>query len=112
MKCRMRVSVIIPFALMSLLSKPIFAQEQVSTKETYSSKTTHNDGKTSIRYNTSSGFNDFNIEMRGKIELTDDDKDIKSISDDGYLEINKTTFGSRRTIVIEALGAGKVKKEY
>jgi hypothetical protein len=64
------------------------------------------------RWRTSNGFTDFNIECRGKIELTDDDKDIKSISDDGYLEINKTVFGSKRTIVIESLGGGKIKKEY
>src|SRR5688572_4257043 len=50
--------------------------------------------------------------MRAKIEITDDDKDIKSMSDDGYLEINKTVFGSRRTIVMESLGGGKIKKEY
>ena len=46
------------------------------------------------------GFSNFNVEMRGKIELTDDDKDIKSISPDGYLEITKVTFGSRRSLVI------------
>jgi SOS response regulatory protein OraA/RecX len=53
----------------------------------------------------------FNVEMRGKIELTDDDSDIKSMSPDGYLEINKTVFGSRRTLIISP-GAGGLKKEY
>ncbi|MBT1704965.1 hypothetical protein [Chryseosolibacter indicus] len=64
------------------------------------------------RWKTSTPTSDFNIELRGKIELTDDDKDIKSISDDGYLEINKTVFGSKRTVIIESQGGGKVKKEY
>jgi hypothetical protein len=64
------------------------------------------------RWRTTTGLSDFNIELRGKIELTDDDKDIKSMSEDGYLEVTKTAFGSKRTIIIESLGGGKVKKEY
>src|SRR2546430_5569589 len=43
--------------------------------------------------------------------LTDDDKDIKSISEDGYLEITKVTFGSRRSIVITPSENG-IKREY
>lgn len=62
-------------------------------------------------FNRSNGISSFNVEMRGKIEVTDDDKDIKSISPDGYLEINKVTFGSRRTIVITPEGNG-LKREY
>ena len=34
------------------------------------------------------------------------------MSDGGYLEISKTVFGSKRSILIESLGDGKVKKEY
>jgi SOS response regulatory protein OraA/RecX len=75
---------------------------------TYSSSR-ENDGKTVIRH--SSGFNSFNVETRGQIELTDDDRDIKSMSPDGYLEITKTVFGSRRTLVITPQGSG-LKREY
>src|SRR6516162_1619521 len=57
------------------------------------------------------GISGFNIEMRGKIELSDDDKDVKSISPDGYLEITKTTFGGRRAIVLTPQGDG-IKREY
>lgn len=53
----------------------------------------------------------FSVEMRGKIEITDDDKDIRSMSPDGYLEINKTVFGSRRTLIITPEGNG-LKREY
>ena len=67
--------------------------------------------KNNIVFNRSSGVSSFNVEMRGKIEVTDDDKDIKSISSDGYLEINKVTFGSRRTIIITPEGNG-LKREY
>jgi len=51
------------------------------------------------------------VEMRGKIEISDDDKDVKSMSPDGYLEITKTAFGSRRTLVISPQGSG-LKREY
>ncbi len=68
-----------------------------------------NDSK--MTYKNSNGLNSFNIEVRGKIEVTDDDRDIKSMSNDGYLEITKTTFGSRRAIEISAHG-GTIKREY
>lgn len=64
-----------------------------------------------ITYKNTNGLNSFNIEVRGKIEVTDDDRDIKSISSDGYLEITKTSFGSRRTIKITAEG-NSLKREY
>ena len=67
--------------------------------------------KSNTVFNRSNGVSSFNVEMRGKIEVTDDDKDIKSISSDGYLEINKVTFGSRRTIIITPEGNG-LKREY
>ncbi len=57
------------------------------------------------------GFSNFNVETRGKIEVSDDDKDIKNMSADGYLEITKTVFGSKRSIVITPEGSG-LKREY
>ena len=57
------------------------------------------------------GISNFNVETRGKIELTDDDKDVKSMSPDAYLEVNKTVFGSKRTLIVTPLGNG-LKKEY
>jgi len=68
------------------------------------------EGNQRITYNRG-GMSSFNVETRGKMEITDDDKDIKSMSPDGYLEINKTVFGSKRTIVISPQGNG-LKKEY
>lgn len=73
----------------------------------YSSK----DGQR-IRYRNSYGFSDFDVESRGKIELTDDDKDIKNMSPDGYLEITKTVFGSKRTVVISPQGNSLERKYY
>lgn len=96
------------FVMVAVISEPVLPQEVSASSE--KTIVTNKDGVQ--RWKNSSLGTDFKIELRGKIELTDDDKDIKSISEDGYLEINKTTFGSKRTIVIESLGGGKVKKEY
>ncbi len=101
-------SLIPVFALIVILAGPVSSQDaSVRSSESRS----HGDNGTS-RWKHSSGVTNFNIESRGKIEVTDDDKDIKSLSGDGYLEITKTVFGSRRAIVIESLGGGKIKKEY
>src|SRR3954467_9836347 len=62
-------------------------------------------------YSSNSGISNFNVESRGKFELSDDDKDIKSMSPDGYLEITKTVFGNRRSIVITP-GTSGLKYEY
>jgi hypothetical protein len=97
--------------MVAVISQPALPQTASSTTSTEQSVTiTDNHGVQHWR--TSSLVSDFNIECRGKIEVTDDDKDIKGISDDGYLEINKTVFGSKRTIIIESQGGGKIKKEY
>lgn len=96
--------------IIGLTLQPAFSQEVSASKE--SNTTVIHQDRGTTRWRTSNGHSDFNIEMRGRIELTEDDKDIKSISDDGYLEINKTVFGSKRSIVIEPLGGGKMKREY
>jgi hypothetical protein len=99
-------------ALFLLLSAPAWTQNASASSSRQSSATINENNKEVFRWNSSDDNTDFNIEMRGKIELSDDDKDIKSISDDGYLEISKTVFGSKRSILIESLGGGQVKKEY
>jgi hypothetical protein len=94
-------------AFLVFVSLPGLAQDEEA-----SSKTIVSDSKGTQRWRTSTGMTDFNIEFRGKIEVTDDDKDIKSISSDGYLEISKTVFGSKRSIRIESEGGGRIRKEY
>lgn len=69
-----------------------------------------NNGTKRTTYNRG-GLSSFSVETRGKMEVTDDDKDIKSMSPDGYLEITKTVFGSKRTIVISPTSTG-LKREY
>lgn len=46
------------------------------------------------------------IESNGKIDISNDEKSISSISAGGYLKIEKTTFGNSRSIVIKNDGSG------
>lgn len=94
-------------ALLFLFALAVGTAQAQSTR-VYSSV---NNGKDKYVYRTSNGTSSFNIETRGKFELTDDDRDIKSMSSDGYLEITKTVFGSRRSIIISPEGNG-LKREY
>jgi hypothetical protein len=96
-----------------LAAQPLVAQTTATSSSKSNSVSITSDSRDNThRYKSSNGFDNFNVEYRGKIEITDDDKDIKSMSDDGYLEISKTVFGSKRSIVIESQGNGKIKKEY
>lgn len=58
------------------------------------------------------GRNSFKIEFKGDIEVTEDDKDIKSISRGGFIDISKTTFGNKRRILIEASSGGLERSYY
>ncbi len=53
----------------------------------------------------------FSIEYDGKITVSDDDSDIIAISNGGYIEIKKSSFGRKRRIVIDSEG-GKLTKRY
>jgi len=68
-------------------------------------------GKTTI--SISNGFgNKFHIEYKGTFTLSDDDSDVVSISNGGYMEIKKSAFGNRRKITIEPDGSGGLMKKY
>ncbi len=82
----------------------------LSARAQYTSITTSRSGERTT-YKNSYGVSNFTVESRGKFELSDDDKDIKSMSPDGYLEITKTVFGNRRSIVITPGNSG-LKYEY
>lgn len=81
----------------------------VSDNKSHSIETTKGKFKsTSVSFG---GLKSFNIEYRGDIEVNDTDTDVIGISRGGYLEISKTTFGSKRSIVFESK-EGKLVKEY
>jgi len=69
-------------------------------------------GRTVYRSSSNGFFNEYKLEYRGKITISDDDKDIVDISDGGYFELSKTTFGNRRTIEIRKSGGRLIKKYY
>jgi hypothetical protein len=94
-------------AMICLLTVGISIAQTTSVS---SGRSAHSSGGT-MTISQNNGLQTFNVEMRGKIEITDDDKDIKSMSPDGYLEITKTVFGSRRTLVISPQSGG-LKREY
>jgi hypothetical protein len=96
------MKILIPFLIAVTLSFGLLAQESTVFSSSRSSKTT---------YKHSNGVSSFSVEIRGKIELTDNDEDIKSMSPDGYLEVTKTVFGSKRSIVITPQANG-LKREY
>lgn len=96
------IAVILSFSFYAFSQKVV-----VKTEE----KVVVTDNKHIRKISTSNGLQSFNIEYKGKIEVTDDDRDVKSISPGGYLEISKTTFGSRRSILIEATSNG-LRREY
>ncbi len=102
-----RVIVVIGIMVALVAGMAIAGYSQVKIFE-WSSESPSEPG---TRYITIKGINSFSVEVRGKIELTDDDRDIKSMSPDGYLEIKKTVFGSRRSLVIKPVGNG-LKREY
>ena len=91
----------------ALLSTCMVLSSYGQDTQVYTSK----NGATKVRYKTATGLSNFNVESRGKFELSDDDRDIKSMSADGYLEIEKTVFGSRRSIIITPQG-NTLKREY
>lgn len=101
---------ILVIAVLTGVSQMVYSQEANATSTSTSVSLRSENG--TQRWKTSIGLSDFNIEVRGKIEITDNDKDIRSISNDGYLQITKTVFGSKRSITIESLGGGNIRKEY
>ncbi len=83
--------------------------------ETYAqrnkTKISHRDnGRSKIHY-TNNG-KDFKIEYEGDITLSDDDSEIIGISDGGYIEIERSSFGSRRRVLIEANRNGNLSYKY
>ena len=81
----------------------------VNSTDRYDSKTASGKHKsTKISFD---GLNNFNIEYRGDIKLNDTDTEVVGIAPGGYLEISKTTFGSKREVIIEPK-EGKLIREY
>ena len=101
------VSVLVKAILVLTLLYPSLSEAQRRS----TSVNVNSNGKTTISIKNGFG-NNFSIEYKGDIELSDDDSDVVSISQGGYMEIKKTAFGSRRRIFMEPDGSGTIDKKY
>ncbi len=63
-------------------------------------------------YKSKDSFSAYEIEYKGKITVSNDDKNVTAITPDGYLKIKKSSFGNSRSIEIESNKSGKLTKKY
>lgn len=63
-------------------------------------------------YISKDSFSSFIIKHRGKITVSDDDKEVTAISPNGYLRIKKASFGNDRAIEIKSDSNGKLEHKY
>lgn len=63
-------------------------------------------------YKSKDSFSAYEIKYKGKITISDDDKDVEAIEANGYLKITKSSFGNSRSIEIESDDKGKLTKKY
>ncbi len=63
-------------------------------------------------YSNNTGVTSTELEYRGKIIFTDDERDVKYISPGGFLKFSKRSFGNRRTINLEGESNGIIIREY
>ncbi|NVK53766.1 MAG: hypothetical protein HWD85_12595 [Flavobacteriaceae bacterium] len=101
------------FAFAFLLSvTPAIGQTSITTSKgkTYHISSTSKNGVRT--YHIKDGQKDFRIEYEGDITLSDDDKDIVAISRGGFIEIKKSSFGTKRRILIHNENGTLVKKYF
>ncbi|GMN05200.1 hypothetical protein MTsPCn5_05880 [Croceitalea sp. MTPC5] len=89
----------------------VFGANGLSAQRRSTSVNINNNGKTTISIKNGLG-NNFSIEYKGEITLSDDDTDVVAISRGGYMEIKKSAFGNRRRISIEPNDSGGLIKKY
>ncbi|SNY99989.1 hypothetical protein [Flagellimonas pacifica] len=89
----------------------IFGGSSVNAQSRSTSISISDNGKTSISVKNGFG-NNFHVEFRGDITLSDDDMDVVAISRGGFMEIKKSAFGNRRRILIESNNSGQLIKKY
>lgn len=96
--------------IFSFLIAPMQLTSQTSINKNGHTYTVNSNGKGKIHYKNNG--NDFRIEYDGKIEISNDDTDVISISRGGFLEIKKSSFGNKRRILIESDGGQNLIKKY
>lgn len=95
---KLRILLIILLLFVFVISKAISNTLNSSEREHY--------------FKLKDSFSTLNIEYSGKIIIASDDKEIESISPDGYLRITKSSFGNSRKIEIESDSKGNLTKKF
>jgi len=67
---------------------------------------------TTKHFKTSNGINSLEIKYDGKIHVSDDDRSIRSISPNGFLNIGYRTFGNKRELLINSDRSGQLSYEF
>ncbi len=84
----------------------VFSQKRSNRSTSITTK----DGRRTIHITDNN--KDFRIEYEGDVTLSDDDKDIIAITEGGFIEITKSSFGNRRRILIESDRTGNLIRKY
>ena len=98
------------WAMLSLANDLSARQISISTSRSNSTSISQKNG--TYRYTSKQGNNGFEVEYEGKIEFTDDDRAIKSISRGGYIKIRKTSFGEKRELLAEGNSDGTIDYQF
>ena len=70
------------------------------------------DGETHMHMTEHNGMTSFDVQLDGKIEFTDDDADVKSLSPNGRFRLEEGGWFSGRTYEVKADSAGNLTKSY
>ncbi|MEM7084929.1 MAG: hypothetical protein AAF489_02025 [Bacteroidota bacterium] len=91
-------------------SGDILSQNKSSKNSSISINRNSNNGKSTIHVKENG--KDFKIEYEGEFTLSNDDKDITAITQGGFIEITKSSFGNRRRILIESDRNGTLIRKF
>ena len=93
-------------------SNVVIGQTNITTSNG-NSYSFNSSSKNGVRtYHVKNGQKDFRIEYEGEITLSNDDKNITAISRGGFIEIKKSSFGTKRRILIHNESGTLVKKYF
>ena len=96
---------------MALQTNSVTGQTSIKTKNSnYSISSTSKKGVRT--YHVKNGRQDFRIEYDGDITLSNDDRDIVGVTRGGFIEIKKSSFGTKRRILIHNESGTLVKKYF
>lgn len=117
MKTIKTIAISVVFSIILVFSAkgvtPIIINLQLNNSDTQDTIVEVSENQRKVKtYHSSNPLNSLEIKHRGDIDVTDNDKDIKSISPHGFLEFSQTTFGNKRKIHIESNSRGELSYEY